>query len=355
MSTPAKKIKIFIGSSSESKEIAEYLQVALADHFEPTVWDQGIFSLTSTTMEGLMEAASTFDFAVLIFAADDVTRKRHLEKSAPRDNVIFEAGLFMGGLGDRRTFLVYCSDDNLHIPTDLLGITMAPFRRRDDGNLRAAINPAALKIKESVKKLGPRKHPIHKAGHEDSASSVALKHLSDGTRDLARGYAGIKLLCSDKTAIDTWISNVLAMTLDSFSTRQHDVYVAWLRPSKAPDILEIFTHKNLKTARSHYKFRLGEGLAGMVWKEGTAAATSAVRQHKWWVFREDCKNMSYVCSCVGEAGGSGGILAIGSDQGFDLVEGDELRVQAFGALLECGLRALDSSETVSARPLRKRQ
>ncbi|MCI0559192.1 MAG: nucleotide-binding protein, partial [Nitrososphaera sp.] len=87
--------RIFIGSSSESKEIAEYLQLALDAHFETTIWDQGVFTLSTLGLSALLKAPEDFDVAVLIYAADDVTNKRNLEKAAPRDNVIFESGVFM--------------------------------------------------------------------------------------------------------------------------------------------------------------------------------------------------------------------------------------------------------------------
>lgn len=43
--------------------------------------------------------------------------------NAPRDNVLFEAGFFMGLLGRRKTFLVWCEDDSLEPPSDLGGVT----------------------------------------------------------------------------------------------------------------------------------------------------------------------------------------------------------------------------------------
>ena len=44
-----------------------------------------------------------------------------LEQASPRDNVVFEAGLFGGALGIRRTFILHANGAKL--PTDLLGLT----------------------------------------------------------------------------------------------------------------------------------------------------------------------------------------------------------------------------------------
>jgi hypothetical protein len=45
--------------------------------------------------------------------------------ASPRDNVVFEAGLFGGALGMRRTFILHAKDAKL--PTDLLGLTVVRY------------------------------------------------------------------------------------------------------------------------------------------------------------------------------------------------------------------------------------
>lgn len=279
-----------------------------------------------------------FDFAILIYAADDVLRRRGVQHFAPRDNVIFESGLFIGTIGSERTFLVACKDDKLLLPNDLSGVSMAYFHKnRSDSNLRAAVTPAAVKIREEIRRLGPRSTkavPCAASGVE-----AAFRHQADAIRSFSRGIAGVELAYRRPRQLRTWATNVVGMLYDSFKQREKDVYAVWLRPTKERNKLEVFIHRNLKRHR-HYRFTLGEGLAGMVWKEGCAASTSHMRQHKWWVYREGCENMSYVCACVGEPGRDGGILAIGSDAGFQVQEGDQERVEGFASLLELASRGL---------------
>src|SRR2546422_10590322 len=148
---------LFIGSSSEGLEVAEYLQAALEGHCEATIWSQGVFGLSQGTLESLVAACKQFDFAALVLTPDDMVTKRGSRTRAARDNVLFELGLFMGSLGRERTFIVYCRDENIDLPSDLAGVTPATFPKREDGNMQAAINPAAVQIREAIKKAGGKR------------------------------------------------------------------------------------------------------------------------------------------------------------------------------------------------------
>jgi hypothetical protein len=148
---------VFIGSSGEGLEVAENLQSVLDDHCEATVWNQGPFGLSETGIASLLQAAASYDFAVLVLTPDDLTIRRNAAASSARDNVLFEAGLFVGALGLQRTFLVSCRQDDLRLPTDLDGVTRATYRIRRDGSLRAALNPVGLEIRRAMKELGLRR------------------------------------------------------------------------------------------------------------------------------------------------------------------------------------------------------
>jgi predicted nucleotide-binding protein with TIR-like domain len=147
---------VFIGSSSEGLAIADNLQAVLDDYCEATVWNQGVFGLSGTGIGSLVKAAGSNDFAVLVLTPDDLSTKRRKPQAVPRDNVLFEAGLFIGAIGLERTFLVSCKDDDLDLPTDLDGVTRATYRRRADSKLRPALNPVGLQIREQMEELGPR-------------------------------------------------------------------------------------------------------------------------------------------------------------------------------------------------------
>lgn len=150
------KPRVFIGSCSESVEIAKLLAAELDYDCQPTVWTQGIFQVGETSIDSLYDNIEGFDFAILLLSTDDVVRSRRKQSAAPRDNVIFELGLFMGVLGRNRTFIVYNRAHPPKIPSDLLGITPATYDDREDGNIQAALGPVGTKLKAAFQRLGRR-------------------------------------------------------------------------------------------------------------------------------------------------------------------------------------------------------
>ncbi len=149
------KPSIFIGSSSEGLEFARAIRSLLADVSEVTLWNEGFFRPGNTFIDALVNALPRFDFAALVLTADDLVRSREVQSMGPRDNVLFELGLFMGRLGRARTFLVHQSGADLKIPSDLSGVTAAVYEwPRDDQNYRAAVGAACDSIREVIRDLG---------------------------------------------------------------------------------------------------------------------------------------------------------------------------------------------------------
>ena len=73
----------------------------LSSDVQVEAWTAGI-RLSETFIEGLEREIDESDFAVLIFSGDDELVSRRWRRKAPRDNVVFESGLFMGALGRDR-------------------------------------------------------------------------------------------------------------------------------------------------------------------------------------------------------------------------------------------------------------
>jgi len=121
------KPRIFLGSSGKQEKLLQALTRGLADvaHVEP--WTTS-FNPETSTLERLLELTQEVDFAAFVFAQDDWTTSAPSADSgqaSPRDNVVFEAGLFGGVLGMRRTFILHANGAKL--PSDLLGLTCVRY------------------------------------------------------------------------------------------------------------------------------------------------------------------------------------------------------------------------------------
>lgn len=170
------KPRMFIASSTEHLDLAYAAQEGLEYDVEATVWNQGVFQLSRTTMASLVDVLDESEFGLFILAPDDITTIRANTRQTVRDNVIFELGLFIGKLGADRCFLIVPhGGEDLHLPTDLLGLTPATFAPdRTDGNLVAALGPACNRIRKSIRKLGQLE-----ARPGTSVAGDPERHLSD--------------------------------------------------------------------------------------------------------------------------------------------------------------------------------
>lgn len=152
---------MFIGSSVENLELAHAAQEGLEHDVEVTVWSQGVFQLSRTAMASLLDQLDESDFGLFVLAPSDVTEIRNEKKRTVRDNVIFELGLFVGRLGVERCFLIVPRGmEDLHLPTDLAGVTPATYEpSRQDGNMVAALGPACSRIRKAIAKNGLLSRP----------------------------------------------------------------------------------------------------------------------------------------------------------------------------------------------------
>ena len=141
---------LFIGSSRESLPVAEAIKDGLASMpFSTYLWTDDIFTASKTNIESLESELERSDFAILVLGPDDKVFSRGKDAEAPRDNVLFELGLFMGALSRRRTFFVIPTGLNLKIPSDLLGVTPLQY---DPGKL-ANLSESILKL---IMNAGPK-------------------------------------------------------------------------------------------------------------------------------------------------------------------------------------------------------
>ena len=121
------KPRIFLGSSGKQEKLLQALTRGLEEVADVEPWTT-VFNPGTSTLERLVELTHEVDFAAFVFAQDDWTTNEMATadpaapaQASPRDNVVFEAGLFGGVLGMRRTFILHANGAKL--PSDLLGLT----------------------------------------------------------------------------------------------------------------------------------------------------------------------------------------------------------------------------------------
>ena len=116
---------------------------SLDDHVQPGAVD----------LDRLVELSQEVDFAAFVFAQDDwtTTDASRSGEASPRDNVVFEAGLFGGALGMRRTFILHAQGSKL--PSDLLGLTSV---RYDPATSPAEVRAINQKLRKAIEAEGRR-------------------------------------------------------------------------------------------------------------------------------------------------------------------------------------------------------
>lgn len=149
------KPRIFLGSSGKQEKLIQALTRGLGEIAEVEPWTT-VFNPGVSTLERLLELTREVDFAAFVFAADDWTTSSAASapdaaggQASPRDNVVFEAGLFGGVLGMRRTFILHAHGAKL--PTDLLGLTSIRY----DGAMSAAeMRAVNQKLRKAIEDEG---------------------------------------------------------------------------------------------------------------------------------------------------------------------------------------------------------
>jgi hypothetical protein len=149
------KPSVFIASSEEALKVAEAIQEHLRATADCQIWTQDAFRPSGGTLDSLLNLVGDHDFGIFVFSPDDKMTIRSKDLVSPRDNVIFEAGLFMGRYGRVNVFVV--SPENVpdfRVPTDLRGFTTVPYDPKHSKGLLPGTAPAARQIRDAIEESG---------------------------------------------------------------------------------------------------------------------------------------------------------------------------------------------------------
>ena len=178
------KPRIVLGSSGQQERLLQSLTRGLQDIADVEPWTT-VFNPGVSTLDRLVELTREVDFAAFVFARDDWTTTGASPdavpgEASPRDNVVFEAGLFGGALGIRRTFILHAHGSKL--PSDLLGLTCV---RYDPATSAAEVRTINQKLRKAIETEG-RRGPVEglwwqlslTMRTEDEPSAVSLLRIS---------------------------------------------------------------------------------------------------------------------------------------------------------------------------------
>lgn len=130
--------RLLVGSATKHLSIARSLKGLIRKEqsidIDVELWTE-VFPPGQSYLESLTFGLDDWDFAAFYMTPDDqvISQDRDDARPAPRDNIIFEAGLCMGRLGRKRTFLISPREPkDLKIPSDLAGIERLIYVKQAD-------------------------------------------------------------------------------------------------------------------------------------------------------------------------------------------------------------------------------
>ncbi len=160
------KPSVFIGSSHESLAVVDAIAKGLREVAQVFPWNKPkLFGAGEFILSSLLQQAQKFDFAIMVFGPDDVLLKGKQKIVAPRDNVVFELGLFMSQIEERRALALVPRIPNggIKILSDLGGLKTLdyePPETKEERELNWVLRQPLQEIRQRIRELGARPEPL---------------------------------------------------------------------------------------------------------------------------------------------------------------------------------------------------
>lgn len=155
--------------------IAKEIRRRLSSVADVLLWDNA-FDAGTWLLGGILNRAQQSDFGIFVIREDDTARIKCTKYTTVRDNVLFEAGVFMGTLGPDRTVLLWPSAHaQLRLPTDLEGLIRETYTPSQSPRTMPDIKSALVSIRRRVERLGP----ALRSGYNEIAALKQALHERD--------------------------------------------------------------------------------------------------------------------------------------------------------------------------------
>jgi hypothetical protein len=132
-----KKPRIFVVSAAESVDVMQRLLRQSHSRLRYVPWSRlGVFEPGTYNIPTLLSEMAGADGAAVLAVGLDTVRARGTEQISARDNVLLELGMALGIFGLEGTALI--SDQSVHLPSDLLGLSPISYEATSDPDQDAA-------------------------------------------------------------------------------------------------------------------------------------------------------------------------------------------------------------------------
>ena len=205
---------VFVGSSLEGRQYAHSISTVLRQEW-PSIdqrcwWHTDVFRAGEAFIESLERESQTATAAVFVFSPDDPAKVRERAERMPRDNVLFEYGMFVGLKGRRRVALVQVGDAKL--PSDLAGITVVRVPKDSTEDTMRDIALAGLR------------GWVERLASNSADPMPTVTEILSGLRSKLEGWRPSEAHDFDRTA-----SQLLRSTYESIRTDNRGVNTAFAR------------------------------------------------------------------------------------------------------------------------------
>ena len=216
-------MKVFIGSSSEAADktnpekniLLKVAGILRNAGVEPLPWNKkpSIFKAGMTTIENLEEIVEREQImaSVFIYSEDDKTWFRGEIQNVPRDNVVFEHGLFTGILGRKKAITIKVG--NVKIPSDLHGLTCIDYSKNPEH--------AELDIMQWVSDLQSMRQVKVCKDEIDSAINQEEKTQEKETSTLGKDNSLVEFISIQQGTYYRMIDNKEVRINNSFAISKH--------------------------------------------------------------------------------------------------------------------------------------
>jgi predicted nucleotide-binding protein len=152
----ASRPRVFIGSAGDTLGIAAFAKKELQRSCDVDIWTEA-FTPNGLLLSKILRLTLDYDAGVFVFDGSDLTTSKGQLFTTVRDNVVFEIGVFMGGLGAERTFLLAGAGEMTKVPSDIRGLLMATSEEPTEKGVRVATR----RIATALAGLGPALRSSH--------------------------------------------------------------------------------------------------------------------------------------------------------------------------------------------------